>query len=151
MANISVAEAQAWIETTKLTLGSLDTELEASISSQVLGTVAQVYDTSSWADTATTPDLIRKAIAMMYTGWIYSRTYAEDADPGVVTYGELLRQYAKTLLDGIVAGSIDLLDATPSVDIGAPYFYPTDTSSASEPNEDDTSLGPEKFTMGVIW
>jgi hypothetical protein len=152
VANIDIQEAQAWLETTKLNLGTaLDGELEASISSQVIGRIAQVYDTSSWSSQSTTPKLVRSAISMIYTSWIYSRTYAESSGPGETTYGDLLRQNAEALIEGIVSGTIGLSDATPVTDVGQPAFYPNDLSTASEPTADDSSLGPEKFTMGVIW
>jgi hypothetical protein len=152
MSNIGIQEARAWAEKTKLDLGtSLDDELEGSIASQVLGQVAQAYDTSSWVTSATTPKLIRSVIAMYYVAWIYSRTYAEDTGPGVTTYGDLLRQRADALLAAIIDGSVTLTDVSTTEDFGGPAFYPTDTSTADEPDEDDSSLGPEKFTMGVIW
>lgn len=152
MSNIDIPEAQAWCEGTKLNLGTaLDGELEASISTQVIGRIAQVYDTSSWTDASTTPKLVRSVIAMLYASWIYSRQYSETVGPGVTTYGDLLRQNAEALIQGILSGAITLSDSTPTTDVGVPLFYPTDDSSALDPTSDDTSLGPEKFTMGVIW
>ena len=152
MANIDIQEAQAWSEQTKLNLGTaLDGELEASITSQVIPRIAQVYDVSSWVDSSTTPKLVRTVIAMLYVSWIYSRQYSENVGPGVTTYADLLRQNAETLIMGIISGAIALVDATPATDVGTPVFYPTDASTALEPTTDDPSLGPEKFTMGVIW
>ena len=152
MSNIGIQEARAWCEKTKLDLGtSLDDELETSIANQVLGQVAQAYDVSSWTTSATTPQLIRSIIAMYYVAWYYSRTYAEDTPAGTTTYGDLLRQRADALLAAIIEGSIVLTDVPSTDDFGSPVFYPTDESSAEEPTSDDSSLGPEKFTMGVIW
>jgi hypothetical protein len=152
MANIDVQEAQAWCETTKLNLGTaLDGELEASITSQVLTQVAQVFDTSSWVDNTTTPKLIRSIISMYYVAWIYDRTYAEDSPAGSRSYADKLKTRADSLLEAIMSGNVTLPEATPTVDTGSPYFYPTDSSSALPADDDDTSLGPEKFTMGVIW
>jgi hypothetical protein len=152
MANIDIQEAQAWSEQTKLNLGSsLDGELEASIATQVISRIAQVYDVSSWVDNTTTPKLVRSIIGMLYVAWVYSRQYSENVGPGVVTYGDLLRQNAENLVVGIVTGAIALADAVPPSDTGTPVFYPTDASTALAPTADDPSLGPEKFTMGVIW
>jgi hypothetical protein len=152
MSYIGIQEARAWAEKTKLDLGtSLDDELEASIAAQVVGQIAQVYETSSWVSPSTTPKLVRSVVAMLYVSWIYSRTYAEDVGPGVTTYGELLRQRAEDLLASIISGAVVLTDGDPNEDTGSPTFYPTDVSTATEPSYDDTSLGAEKFTMGVIW
>lgn len=152
MSNIDIQEARAWTEKTKLDLGtSLDDELEGSIASQVIGQIAQVYETSGWVDSSTTPKIVRSIIAMLYVSWYYSRTYAEDVGPGVTTYGELLRQRAQALIADIIAGNIVLDDLGTSEDVGSPAFYPTDTSTATDPTYEDSSLGPEKFTMGVIW
>ena len=150
MSNIVMQEAQAWCEKTKLNLGtSLDDELEASITAQVIGQVAQVYETSSWVDPDTTPRLVRTVIAMLYVSWIYDRTYSEDADPS--SYGALLRSRAEALLASIISGGVTLPEITPSVDTGQPAFYPTDASTEDEASDDDASAGPEKFTMGVVW
>lgn len=150
MSNIDIQQAQAWAEKTKLNLGSaLDDELEASIAAQVIGQVAQAYETSSWVDSDTTPKLVRSVIAMYYVSWIYDRTYSEEAD--LSSYGALLRLRADQLLASIVSGGVVLPDVTPTSDIGSPEFYPTDASSLQTANADDTSLGGEKFTMGVIW
>lgn len=150
MSNIDLQDARAWAEPTKLDLGSLEDELEASVSAQVLGRVAQAYTTSSWTTPSTTPRLIRTVIGMLYVSYIHTRTYAEDTLTNVQTYGELLYERAQLLLDQIVAGDVTLVEVT-TEDVGGPAFYPTDASTASDPDPDDTSLGPEKFTMGVVW
>jgi hypothetical protein len=152
VANIDIQEAQAWAEKTKLDLGaSLDGELESSISAQVIGQIAQVYETSSWSDPTTTPKLVRSIIAMLYIAWIYDRTYSEDANSGS-SYGALLRTQANTLLAAIVAGNVALSDVTPAVDTGQPAFFPNDISSDNDPlTTGETSDGPEKFSIGTIW
>ena len=151
MANIDIQEAQAWSEKTKLDLGTaLDGELEASISSQVISTIAQVYDVSSWVDSSTTPRLVRSIIAMDYVAWWYDRQYSEDAGGGS-SYGALLRSRADMLVAGILAGTISLVDVVPVTDVGQPAFYPNDISSADVPTHDDESLGDSKFSMGTIW
>lgn len=150
MSNIDIQDAQAWAEKTKLDLGSaLDDELEAFVASQVISAIAQVYEVSSWVSQATTPRLVRSVIAMNYVAWIYDRTYSEDATSS--NYGALLRQRADLLLESIISGGVTLTDATSLGDVGSPVFYPTDESSAQDASSDDSSLGGEKFTMGVIW
>lgn len=148
--HISIDEANAWSDKTKLNLGQVDTELEASEVAQVLARVSSAYDTSSWSDNTTTPILIRKIIAMRYMGWYYQRTYSEDDQ--VSTYGIMLIREADKMLEGIEGGAILLPDATSTfLSPGTPSFYPTTASSAAEATWDDMSLGDAKFSMGTIW
>lgn len=150
MAHIDIQEAQAWCEKTKLNLGTaLDGELEDSVASQVIVTIAQAYDTSSWTVNTSTPKVVRSIIAMLYVAWMYDRTYSEDNN--VNSYSTRLRTSAQVLIDGIIAGNIELPDASIVSTTGTPLYYPTDTSSANLPTVEDPSLGPAKFTMGVIW
>src|SRR5882762_9162995 len=135
--HITVDEANAWADHSKLNFGELDSDLEASQATQVLTKVSQVYDVTSWITPGTTPALIRKIISMLYVGWYYQRTYSEDGN----------------LIAGIISGAITLPDVPPGTDLGfsQPVFYPTDASSALQPTDDDPSLGPAKFSMGRIW
>lgn len=153
MAHITVAEAQAWLESSKLTLPSLDTQQEAQIASQVLARVVSAYPEAAptWIDSATTPSLIRSIIAMMYTGWYYDKTYSENPEDNA--YADRLRARATELIEGIVAGSIDIEEVEGLPSIGTPVFYPTDASSApdAKPTEADPSAGPPLFSMGKIF
>lgn len=144
MSYITYQEANAWLEKTKLNLTALDSELEKSISSQVLSEIAQIYDVSSWSDANTTPSLVLKIIAMKYAGWYIQRTYSEDLP--INGYAELLLAEADRLIQGITEGALILND--PNLDIefsetylgeGSPSFYPRDLD------------GEPKFTMGSIW
>ena len=152
MANITIAEANAWADHVKLNLTTLDTELEASVASQVLSRVSVAYVTDAWSTPETTPSLVRKIIAMLYTSWYFQRTYAEEEDPN--NYGLLLQGQAELLLTGITDGSY-ILNGETLVDGGAAggtaSFYPTDYSSSRVPTADDMSLGPAKFSMGQVW
>lgn len=149
--HINIEEANAWSDKVKLNFGDLDVELESSQSTQVLARVSQIYDVTSWVSPSTTPSLIRKIIGMLYTGWYFQRTYSEDEN--VSTYGLLLINQAEELILGIISGSVTLPDAPPGTDLqnSSPLFYPNDASSALEPTINDTSLGPEKFSMGKVW
>lgn len=153
MAHITVAEAQAWLETTKLTLSSIDTSREAQIASQVIARVVSAYPEAAptWTDTTTTPRLIRSIIAMMYTGWLYDTTYSENPEDNA--YADRLRAAAETLIAGIVEGTIDIEEVPGLPTIGQPVFYPTDASSApdAKPTEADPSAGPALFSMGKIF
>lgn len=157
-ARISVSEAQAWTESSKLTLGSLDAALESQISARVLGSLNGVFDVSGWLDSVSTPQLVRSVISMLYVAELYDRTYSNDL--GTSTYGAELRKMANDLLDGIESGDFDLVEVA-ALPITGPKFYPTDTSSSSRqygnmpPVYDGTGYGyadtPPAFTMGRIF
>lgn len=144
---ITVAEAQAWGEPTKITLDSLDSPLLEQIQTAVLGRLSSAHDTSSWISPATTPQLVRSVIAMLYMSWYYHRAYSEDE--GDNQYAERLASNAQALITGLVEGTLDLPGVT--TDAGQPSFYPNDASSALEPTFDDRSLGPAAFSMGELW
>jgi hypothetical protein len=167
MAHILLSEAQQWLENTKLSLTSLDTLLESTVSTNVLGRLADTYSdptfgVQTWIDTNTTPALVRQIISMFYAGWTYDRAYSEmvagagtGRDPAT-TYGTMLRQYAETLLVGVISGSILLLEIAPNEADTAPEFYPTDQSSTTEAlisntDRDDTSLGPQLFGVQKVF
>ena len=133
--HITVPEANAWADKVKLNIGFLDSELENTQATQVLSRVSQAYNVSSWVDTTSTPSLIRKIIAMLYVGWFFQLTYSEDDSTS--SYGLLLINQAENLINGIVDGSITLVDAVAGTDLGLsqPAFYPTDASSALTPTD----------------
>lgn len=155
MAHIDVADAQSWLETTKLSISALDTDLEAEVVSKVLGRLAIVYDTSTWIDEDSTPALVKTAIAMLYSGWFYDRQYSESSDTN--QYALRLKADAMTILDGLVEGSLTLPDQPPTTsdDRNRPAFFPTDFSSRQDPVEgarDETaSWGGPSFNIGKVW
>lgn len=146
MPNIVVGEAQAWLEETKLTLGTLEGELESQVSAQVLSSLADIYDVSLWTSPETTPKLVRSIIAMTYAARLYNRQYSEDVE--VQSYGDRLLLMAAAALQSIADGSVTLLDAVVSTEAAAASsisFYPNDAAGALDSDED------VKFTMGRIW
>lgn len=151
MARITPGDANAWTDKAKLNLTALDSELETSVASQVLGRVSQIYDVSGWTDQNSTPELIKSIIAMMYVAWHFQRVYSEDTD--ISNYGILLMDRAEALLDGIVSGVSTIVGVTPlgGADTATVSFYPTDLSSAQTPTFDDPSLGGPRFTVGHLW
>lgn len=150
MAHITLGDAQAWIEPSKLTLSTLDTTLENAVSSQVFAQLGSVYNTADWVDEMDTPDVIRGLISMYYVSWIYDRTFSSDGNNNPGDYATRLRQRADMLLTSIVAGDVDIPEQ-PTSTVSEPSFYPNDASSALEPSRDDPSLGPAAFTMGTVW
>lgn len=139
MSIITVEEANAWADKSKLILDALDSELEGSIAGQVLSRVSQAYDTSSWLSAQTTPSLVKKIIAMLYVAWYYERAYSEDG--GENTYSARLFEQAEALLEGIVTGAL---------------IIPADEADSILPGAGGTSavgyeFGEPRFTMGQIW
>lgn len=149
MARITVKQAQSWSEKTKLPITELDTDLLTQIENQVLGTLAQGFDTSTWLDASTTPPIVQQILSMLYVSWFYNRQYSEDQEH-VNVYATLLRAEAEALMVGLLDGSI-IMPGQPISTADGPSFYPTDSSSAQEPTSYDKSLGDASFSMGVVF
>jgi hypothetical protein len=147
MSNIIVEEAQVWCERTKLDLGSsLDGGLEGQVASTVLARLGSTYNTSTWTTTLTTPPVVKTIIAMFYAAWMYNKRYSDDNDD-TNAYADKLMEMAEAMLVNLLDGTTEIPGVDPTVDSGAPAFYPTDASSAECPTWDDQSLGPAAFSM----
>jgi hypothetical protein len=145
VAVITIPEAQAWLEATKLTIASLDVELEEAVRTIVFGKVSAAYDTSGWTTDVNTPELVKKAVAMYYAGAFYTRQYSEE-NPDGTPYGKWLMGLADDLLEGVAGGTVDLPEVvTPAPAAEGPTFFPTDASTALD--EEETGVGIS-FTMG---
>jgi len=149
MARITVHQAQAWSEKTKLPITDLDTDLLTQVENQVLGMLAGGFDTSTWLDSSTTPPIVQQILSMLYVSWFYNRQYSEDQEH-VNVYATLLRAEAESLIQGLLDGSITMPGQPESTE-SAPTFYPTDASSAQQPTFDDMSLGDASFSMGRLF
>lgn len=149
MARIVLADAQGWVEPTKLTLSSLDSALLNQIEGEVLARLATVYDTSTWLDDLTTPLVVKVIIAKTYAAWLYDRQYSENQTSGN-DYAAMLRANAEMLITGLIDGTIDIPGVS-AIGSGVPSYYPNDASSLLEPTADDPSLGPAKFSMGKVF
>jgi len=151
MPHVTPDDLNAFADGRKITFNDIDVGLEETLSTQVLARISQVYDTSTWVDETTTPPLIKSIIAMQYVGWYFERTYSEDAN--ISNYGTMLIAESNTLTDGLANGQIDIPGLPTGINTGLtqPSFYPDDNSSASETTYDDMSLGPAKFSMGMVW
>jgi len=147
--HITVQQAQAWSETTKLPVNNLDVPLLTQIENQVLATLSEGFDVSTWTDTTNTPPMVQQAMAMLYVSWFYNRQYSEDQEH-VNVYATLLRAEAEALITGILDGSI-IMPGQIAPSSEAPTFYPTDSSSAQQPTDTDTSLGDASFSMGKVF
>lgn len=150
MASIELADAQAWIEPTKLTLSALDEQLEAQIVTQIYSRLFGTFNTTTWNSPATTPAIVRSIIAMYYVAWTYDKYYSDDAEANA--YAERLRAYADANIAGLVAGAIELIELPDAnVGVSSPTFFPNDASSANSPTRDNPSDGPPSFTMGTVF
>lgn len=163
MAHILVSDAQAWLESTKANLTSLDPALENTISNNVLGRLADTYSdptfgVPTWTDNTNTPALVKQAIAMLYAGWYFDRQYSEVVAAEGTSYGLVLRNYAETLIVGIINSSIELVEISPNMPATAPggAMYPNDVSSTTaalqaNTDRDNTSLGPPMFGVQKVF
>jgi hypothetical protein len=150
MAHITLDEANAWLEPTKLALTAIDENLEHQVVSLIYGRLAPVFNTSSWVNSAGTPEIIRTIIAMHYIAWTYDKFYSDDAEANA--YAQTLRAVADANLQALLNGDVELVEQpTANDEIKKPSFFPNDISSANEPTPDRPSDGGPAFTMGSIF
>jgi hypothetical protein len=153
MAHISLAEANAWLEATKLTLSSVDSQIDQNASGIVIGRLRQTFTTTAptWLDEGTTPPLIRTLISMYYVSYIYDKAYADDASD-TSNYAFILRRNADSVIAGLISGAI-ILDEDPTAadTFGQPAFFPNDASSANPASSDFPSDGPPAFSLGQVF
>ncbi len=138
---INIDDVQSWFTTDRLLLeADDDLKEETNVSNEVTSTVASRYDTSLWVDRTTTPTLIKSIISARVAAVRYREHYADQLEEE--NYADWLDNWFTMTLDGIVSGQIQLLDATDlttALTSAGPEFFPTDTSSVTE---------PAKFSMG---
>jgi hypothetical protein len=127
MARITLTEATAWGEKTKLApaLVTLDEALLEQVEVEVISNLSTVATTTTWVDSNTTPSLAKTIIAKLYVAWIIDRQYSEDDE--LSSYSALLRASALALMNGILSSAIDIPGVVVESD-GLPSHYPTDTS-----------------------
>lgn len=150
MSHITVAEANAWFESTKLALTSIESELEAQVASSILSRLTAVFDVSAWIDQTSTPKLVRSIIAMYYCSWVYDRAYSDDAKEEN-DYANLLRRMAEANILGLLSGVIVIPESPDNADVGVPTFFPNDLSSSLEPTPESPSDGGPAFMMGTVF
>jgi len=158
MPRISIDDAKAWVEESKLDPQALDLDHLDQIETELLVRIASIYDVSLWIDKTSTPRIIQVIISKFYVGWLYDKFYSENqGEPN--KYSQLVKANAQSLLDGILSGVIEI-PGVPAVNPVTAAFYPNDASSAINPDTGyydpnlrifipgDTSTGPAKFSMG---
>jgi len=142
VALITTDDVQSWFTTDRLQLEVTD-ELseEPNISAEVLGTVSSRYDTSAWISSSTTPQLIKSIISARVAAVRYRKHYADQLDE--LFYADWLDDWAETLMEGVVSGSVELLDVTEEETAAAQAA----ASASFVPNDDTEETS--KFTMGM--
>lgn len=147
MSRVTTAEVQAWLSGDRhvVTEDDLNDQLELS----VLGQLESVYDTSTWTNASTTPELVRSIFAMLNAALILRRVYADQVD--VPQYAAKLEGMSAGalahLLDGdyVVAGITDA-EATAVQVANTAGMFPTDTDRLEEGGDHVI-----RFTMGVVF
>lgn len=151
MARIAVSDANAWLESTKLTLSTLEPELSLQIETQIVARLATTFSTITWVDENSTPKLVKSIIAMYYAAAVYDRAYTDDNDT-TNNWAHVLRTLADANIAGLIAGSVVLAeDPTANANTGTPMFFPNDLSSSQSPTIENPSDGGPAFTMGTMF
>lgn len=147
MARVTLTEVQAWLESSKLPITSLDAELLAHLEEEVITQLATVYDTSGWTSNLNTPKLVRTAISKYYASWYIDKAYSENQDEGN-DYAQRLQENADMLIAALVGGQVVIPEVPAPSNPRTPSYYPNDASSALEPTAEDPSLGGPYFSLG---
>ncbi len=149
---IDVDDVQPWLEITKLRLDSDDKLAEEPFHSEfVRSRLASCdIDVTTWIDTATTPLFVKQIIGMFVAAQRYNTSYSETDEGAGNPYANKLEERGMLLLEGICAGTIDLLDATDdpaTTGFGSVLFYPDDDVGILEANKEEAV----RFTMGQVF
>jgi hypothetical protein len=149
MAHVTLDEIQQWLAPTKFGLNAIDVELEATAVSFIFGRLEDRFDVSGWTNETTTPDLVRKTVALYIAIMEYERAIAEDYPSGD-SYSKRLWTRMETLIEGILADEIHIgqdQDETLSA-LESPAFYPTDAQDEWIPGELDER---RKSSIGMVF
>lgn len=150
MSLIDVSDVQPWLEKSKLRLDHDDAlEEEPFISEKLRSRLAGCgFDVAGWIDKDSTPVLVRGIIGMLVAAQRYNAVYSETDEESGNPYANKLQERADMLVEGICAGSIDLLDVDDdpaSSGSGSVSFYPTDKTGVLNKEES------VRFTMGRVF
>lgn len=137
MPYINTGLVNAWTDRDRFNLIAIDDNLEYQIASQVIERASQVFDTSTWADTATTPKIIISIIAMQYAGRSYQSKTLDNISE-MDNYGSKLIDDSNLLLDKIIMGEIGLRDED-----GNPIPMISSGVISGEPTEGEPSFSME--------
>ncbi len=149
---IDVDDVQPWLEVSKLRLDSDDKLAEEPFQSEfVKSRLASCdIDVTVWIDALTTPTLVKQIIGMLVAAHKYNTYYSETDEAAGNPYANKLEDRAGLLLEGICAGTIDLLDAIDdpaTTGFGSVLFYPDDNTGALEADKEEAV----RFKMGTVF
>jgi hypothetical protein len=138
---VTLDEIQQWLSNSKYPIEEVDEALEETGRTLVFSALQNTFDTSTWVDATTTPALVRKIISLWIASMEWARGYAED-DTGGSTYFTFLQDLYNSLLAGVIAGGVELIEVPgESSDTLSIDFYPTDTEDWDEDNWARFSIG----------
>lgn len=160
MAYISLVEANAWVESTKLAFTAENNRFNNELANQnaqlVISKLRPIFGSdvvATWTSDATTPKLVRTIIAMYYVAAEYDKHYSDDVDDNVNNYATILRRLADQNIQGLIDGTV-VLEEIPDGNSGqgTPVFFPTDASSDNRIGfHTDPSDGGPAFLMGTVF
>ena len=145
MALIDVGDVQSWFTEDRLQL-EFEDELpeETNVSNKVLAKISKRYDVTLWISVATTPALVKSVISAQVAAIRYRKQYADQLEEA--SYADWLDDWAMTTLDGIVDGTIPLLDIVTDDEL----VIAQESSSASfSPTDAEIDDDAAKFTMDM--
>lgn len=133
MALITSDEVQAWLSTDRLQLlVTEDLPEESTVSNEVLARISAIgHDVSGWTDSSNTPATVKDVIALRVAAYRILKVYADQDEESM--YANRLLRWADDILEGIIAGTVEMTEDPLDTDITTPLFFPTDTSSVDEP------------------
>ena len=96
----------------------------------IVASLAGVVTTAGWTSPDTTPDIIREICSRMVACKVYFQaTSVTSLDIEVRNFGQLLCDSAKELLDGIINGTLTIIDnGNVVVTASGLAFWPDDTA-----------------------
>ena len=149
---IDVDDVQPWLEITKLRLDFDDKLLEEPFHSEFIKSRLATcgIDVTTWIDASSTPSFVKQIIGMYVAAHKYNTYYSETDEGAGNPYANKLEERGMLLLEGICAGTIDLLDITDdpaNSGFGSVLFYPDDATGRLEADKEEAV----RFTMGRVF
>jgi hypothetical protein len=136
--HVTIADVQAWLDEDKIDLAENDPlPEEQHVVNMVFSRVGQIFNTSTWVDPDSTPDLLRTIISGLVAARRYNKIYSESDDASGNAYANKLEKTLDVLIEQVVDGTIQLIDveggASPAqVSGNNPTYWPTDQTGALE-------------------
>jgi len=138
---------QTFLEGTKLTIQSIDSNLEDLVKNMTFGRLVARFDTSGWTGSGTTPSYVLQMMAMKYASMYYRRQYSESLEEDN-NYSVYLDKTWDMILDQLLSGEMDIPGISTSA-AGTPVFWPNDASTQlAETDPTNEMASPLMFQVG---